>query len=166
MTLAAVPAAKGARLAISWGLGNELHVVDLHEMAASASQTESTASVVQWGSLSAGQRRIAYDSLGAYQQLQQTALEPLTPDAWAQAARYSKTVGAVLAADGVRGAEATAEELATLQERALWELLALFFLESSSGGGSEGRTPGSQPCRGGHPQRASCAAPPVCAHAG
>lgn len=54
------------------------------------------------GSLSAGQRRIAYDSLGAYQQLQQTALEPLTPDAWAQAARYSKTVGAVLAADGVR----------------------------------------------------------------
>lgn len=37
---------------------------------------------------------------------------------------------------------------------------------TGGGGGSEGRTPGSQPCRGGHPQRASCAAPPVCAHAG
>lgn len=37
-----------------------------------------------------------------------------------------------------RGAEATAEELATLQERALWELLALFFLESSSSGGMQG----------------------------
>lgn len=48
MTLAAVPAAKGARLAISWGLGNELHVVDLHDMVAAACQTESTASVVQW----------------------------------------------------------------------------------------------------------------------
>lgn len=48
VTLAAVPAAKGARLAISWGLGNELHVVDLHDMAAAARQTESTASVVQW----------------------------------------------------------------------------------------------------------------------
>lgn len=54
------------------------------------------------GWLSAGQRRIAYDSLGAYQQLQQASLEPLTPESWAQAARYSKTVGAVLAADGVR----------------------------------------------------------------
>lgn len=54
------------------------------------------------GALSAGQRRIAYDSLGCYQALRQAALEPLSPEAWGQTARYSKTVSAVLAADGVR----------------------------------------------------------------
>lgn len=34
--------------------------------------------------------------------------------------------------------EATAEELGALQERALWELLALFFLEGAGAGGPQG----------------------------
>ena len=131
------------------------------------------------GSLSAGARRIAYDSLSQFQALQSAQLEPLTPDAWVQAARYSKTISEVLSADGVRcgqlpprrccsrkchdccntsaaascmqqdlnhplasctalrrGAEASGEELATLQEKALWELLSLFFLEGPGGSSS------------------------------
>jgi len=56
------------------------------------------------GGLSAGQRRIAYDSLGVYQQLHQAALEPLSPESWSQTARYSKTISTILAADGVRWA--------------------------------------------------------------
>jgi hypothetical protein len=44
VTLATVPAARGCRLHISFGLGNELHVVDLN----AGSRAESTASVVQW----------------------------------------------------------------------------------------------------------------------
>ena len=43
--LAAVPASAGARLFISWGLGNELHTVDL---APSSAREDSSASVVQW----------------------------------------------------------------------------------------------------------------------
>jgi len=37
-----------------------------------------------------------------------------------------------------RGSEATAEELATLQERALWEMLQLFFLEGAGDSGALG----------------------------
>ncbi len=37
-----------------------------------------------------------------------------------------------------RGAEATAEELATLQERALWDLLALFWVERPGAAGGQG----------------------------
>lgn len=44
VTLASVPAARGSRLHISFGLGNELHVLDLN----AGSKAESTASVVQW----------------------------------------------------------------------------------------------------------------------
>ena len=43
--LAAVPASAGSRLFISWGLGNELHAVDL---APSSAREDSSASVVQW----------------------------------------------------------------------------------------------------------------------
>ena len=58
------------------------------------------------GALTAGQRRIAYDSLGMYQQLHQAALDPLSPEAWSQTMQYSRTVSAILAADGVRWAGA------------------------------------------------------------
>lgn len=54
------------------------------------------------GQLSAGQRRVAYDSLGMYQQLQGAGLEPLSPEAWAAAHHFTTTVSAILAADGVR----------------------------------------------------------------
>ena len=37
-----------------------------------------------------------------------------------------------------RAAEATAEELATLQERALWDLLALFWVERPGAAGGQG----------------------------
>ena len=56
------------------------------------------------GSLTAGQRRIAYDSLGMYQSLHQAALDPLSPEAWSQTMQHSRTVSAILAADGVRWA--------------------------------------------------------------
>lgn len=133
--LAAVPASAGARLFISWGLGNELHTVDL---APSSAREDSSASVVQWGQLSAGQRRVAFDSLGMYQQLQSAGHDPRGPEAWAAARRYAAAVSAILAADGVRGAEATAEELVTLQERALWDLLALFWVERPGAAGGQG----------------------------
>lgn len=54
--------------------------------------------------LSSGLRRIAYDSLGVYQQLHAAALDPRSPEAWAQARRYAQTVSAILGADGVRRA--------------------------------------------------------------
>lgn len=54
-----------------------------------------------------------------------------------------RSLPALPAAACCRGAEATAEELATLQERALWELLALFFLDSSSTGGGGGAVQGA-----------------------
>ena len=44
VTLACVPAARGCRLHISFGVGNELHVMDLN----ASSKKESMASVVQW----------------------------------------------------------------------------------------------------------------------
>ncbi|PRW33780.1 nuclear pore complex NUP85 [Chlorella sorokiniana] len=133
--LAAVPASAGSRLFVSWGLGNELHTVDL---APSSAREDSSASVVQWGQLSAGQRRVAFDSLGMYQQLQAAGHDPRGTEAWAAARRYAAAVSAILAADGVRGAEATAEELVTLQERALWDLLALFWVERPGAAGGQG----------------------------
>lgn len=42
--LAAVPCS-GRRLFVSWGLGNELHAIDLID---AGTREESTASVVQW----------------------------------------------------------------------------------------------------------------------
>lgn len=45
---------------------------------------------------------MAFDSLGMYQQLRQGGAEALSPDSWAQAHRYAKTVSSILAADGVR----------------------------------------------------------------
>lgn len=65
-----------------------------------------------------------------------------------------------------RGAEATADELSALQERALWDLLSLFFLESSSsggGGGGEGMVAqvGRQPSRQGLQEAGVTAAAPL-----
>lgn len=57
------------------------------------------------GQLSAGQRRVAYDSLGMYQQLAQLGTEALSPDGWAASQRYAQAVSAILAADGVRCVE-------------------------------------------------------------
>lgn len=54
------------------------------------------------GQLSAGQRRVAFDSLGMYQQLQAAGHDPRGPEAWAAARRYAAAVSAILAADGVR----------------------------------------------------------------
>ena len=60
------------------------------------------------GAQGPAQRRIAYDSLGLFQQLQQRAPEPLSPEAWSQTMQYSRTVSTVLAPDGVRCALAEA----------------------------------------------------------
>lgn len=48
MELAAVPAATGNRLFISWGLGNELHALDLAPASGGSGREDSSASVVQW----------------------------------------------------------------------------------------------------------------------
>jgi hypothetical protein len=63
------------------------------------------------GDLSAGQRRIAYDTQGQYQSLQGAALEPLSPAAWSATLQYSRTVSAILGADGVRCAACSAPAL-------------------------------------------------------
>ena len=44
LTLAKVPCAPGRRLHISWGLGNDLHVVDV----GGPTDQDSSASCVQW----------------------------------------------------------------------------------------------------------------------
>lgn len=128
LSLGAVPCPPGGTLHISWGLGNELYVCGTSQ----AADQESHASCVQWGCLPASQRRIAYDSSGKYEVLAARSLErdPRSPEAWADASEYGHTISAVLAADGARAAEPSDDELFNLQERALWELLALFFLEA------------------------------------
>lgn len=54
------------------------------------------------GQLSAGQRRVAFDSLGMYQQLQAAGHDPRGAEAWAAARRYAAAISAILAADGIR----------------------------------------------------------------
>ena len=58
------------------------------------------------GCLPASQRRIAYDSLGKFQALQQRAAarggDTRSPEAWADVLDYSDTISAILAADGMR----------------------------------------------------------------
>ncbi len=58
------------------------------------------------GQLSAGQRRVAFDSLGMYQQLQGAEHDPRGAEAWAAARRFAAAVSAILAADGIRCAVA------------------------------------------------------------
>ena len=132
----------------------------------------------------ATQRRIAYDSLGVYQALQQRREERdlRSPEAWAEVLEYSQTISTILGADGsgwvagmdcpgmcwsstghqsggascagaepcrqgegsclhtyihdcafslllCRAVDVAGDALFSLQERALWELLSLFFLE-------------------------------------
>ncbi|GAB4823216.1 hypothetical protein N2152v2_010262 [Parachlorella kessleri] len=96
------------------------------------------------GRLSPGQRRVAYDSLGKYSELQQQQQQQRgggsgdahrpwaagSPEGWAHLADYWRTLGAVLASEPGRACDASGDEAVALQERALWDLLALFFLQA------------------------------------
>jgi hypothetical protein len=125
VTLAEVPAAAGARLHVSWGLGDELFVAGLQPVGAAVSS-------VRWGCPSAAMRRVAYDAVGKYAELKRGGAgggaAACGPTEWAAARGYAAAMSAILAADGPCGAAPAPEEAPVFQERALWDLLALIFL--------------------------------------
>jgi hypothetical protein len=86
------------------------------------------------GCLTAPQRRIAYDTASKYidlRQHQEAQRAPHAPQAWARVLEFSGAVSAVLGADAPRAGEPSPDELQIAQERALWELLAMFSLDGA-----------------------------------
>jgi hypothetical protein len=131
VTLAEVPATAGARLHVSWGLGDELFVTGLQPAGAAASS-------VRWGCPSAAMRRVAYDAVGKYAELKRGSgacggAAAGGPAEWAAARGYAAAMTAILAADSPQGAAPAPEEAPVFQERALWDLLALLFLALDDG---------------------------------
>jgi hypothetical protein len=71
---------------------------------------------------------VAYDTVSKYVHLRQELLPAPRSGAWewGHVAEFSRAISAVLAAGGEAQQPATAEEQQAAQERALWELMAVF----------------------------------------
>ena len=91
----------------------------------------------------AAHRRIMYDTVDKYvllRQQKECAIASRTAQAWEHALLYSNSVSSVMTAIGDDTSKGlTAEELQVARERALWELLALFWLDGSGNDGIGGQ---------------------------
>ncbi|KAH7618262.1 putative Nuclear pore complex protein NUP85 [Nannochloris sp. 'desiccata'] len=91
---------------------------------------------VSKGVLSAPQRRIAYDTAGKFLELQRELHRSNTSPAgrsqqeWTATLAFSKAVSSIL--ESTDDAEPTPEDIQASQERALWDLISLFALDSQA----------------------------------
>jgi len=133
---------RGARLHFSWGTGDELRLCDVHSpQSAGPQHAPSTSHALQWGSPGVTQRRVAYDSLHLFQELQH--IRRTVPEAetewWPQVLDYSRAVSAVLGRvhDPMKpeavGLEEEEEELGL--QRAIWELIEFFYVDRTETNG-------------------------------
>ena len=139
--LATATTSPGRRMHFSWGLGNSLHLCDV-----AISPTPTTPpgadgggagckhTVVKWGWQSASDRRLCYDCIAPWRDVQKRrTLGQTSGAAWAaQVAEYSRIVGAVLGSrdDGgiPAGRARSDDDLAVALRRIVWELLDVFFV--------------------------------------
>jgi len=134
--LATIPLLPRGRLHAGWGAGNHLLFAALpvaapiegfgSDSAPEASSDEPTATTnVQWGCPSQNERRIAYDTLPLFKTLQRALKEAGKDRSSAGVAvlDFSRAVSDALANEDP-GDEAAAE---TAREKALWDMLELFF---------------------------------------
>lgn len=86
------------------------------------------------GCMSSAQRRIAYDTAPAFQQLQQKLASDGDGNVLHTVSKYSKGITEVLASAEEAGDE-SADTMSLYQERGLWELISLFFIDAASSDG-------------------------------
>ena len=146
-SLASVECGANRRLHINWGLGNELHLFDIAKQdggearARSALDGPETSSskltVVKWGWQSGSERRICYDCLQPWVEIQKqrTSGQANDPNWWRTVLEYSKRVSQVLGRqDDVRvprGIPANEEEAWIAIRRIVWELLEIFYVNQA-----------------------------------
>lgn len=148
--LASVERPPHRRLHIAWGAGNELHVCDISTSGArsrSVLRTEREESssgghreaatkhtVVKWGWQSGAERRICYDCIQPWLDIQKKRTMGLSSDSnwWSIVMEYSQRVSEVLGRqDDVRvprGTPANEEDLWIGMRRIVWELLEIFYV--------------------------------------
>ncbi|KAK3236568.1 hypothetical protein CYMTET_53296, partial [Cymbomonas tetramitiformis] len=129
-TLARVPCLRGNRLQITWGSGNELKLCEI-----GGSGQNAAVHNIQWGCQNAAERQVACDSQNVYAELQMKRRSTLdgdaraSPDWWESALTYSRSISRILSesCDSAQGTSTLQGGYMALQ-RAIWELLEIFFV--------------------------------------
>ncbi|UPR01151.1 nuclear pore complex protein Nup85 [Chloropicon primus] len=130
------------RLHISWGAGNELHLCDIAPTGVPASSRRkdegSNLTVVKWGWQSGSERRVCYDCLEPWIEIQKQRTNGLAGEGnwWASVLEYSERVSQVLGRQDdlrvPREVPANEEDMWIAVRRIVWELLEIFYVRPSA----------------------------------